>query len=77
VVTRIGEQLTGPAGRRTAVVCLGAADGCDIEEPRDQSYSLLWPAWADAMDAAAAANLSVSVIDPSRLTVGRTSMPRS
>ena len=66
-VTRIAKQLEPTAHRRTAVVCIGRREVCDpyLATPE---YSLLWPAWRDALSAAARANVSVYIVDPGGVT---------
>ena len=64
-VTTISRQLEATEHRRKAIVCIGAPDVFDINEPMQGRQSLIWSYWVDALQAASRANVGVYVIDPS------------
>ena len=49
------------------MVCIGLRNLCDLYL-RMPENSLLWPAWRDALSAAARANVSLYVVDPAGVT---------
>jgi VWFA-related protein len=63
-IAKIARQLEPIDQRRKVVLCLGLPYVCDVGEPRLGSTSLIWPAWAAAISAAARANVSVYCVDP-------------
>jgi VWFA-related protein len=66
-LTRVSKQLESIEHRRKVVVCIGRRSLCDLylEVPEN---SLVWPAWRDALIAAARANVSLYVVDPAGVT---------
>jgi VWFA-related protein len=66
-VTKISRQLEADEHRRKAIVCIGAPDIFNIDEPMQGSASLIWPYWIEALRAASRANAAVYVIDPEGL----------
>jgi VWFA-related protein len=66
-VTRISKQLEAVDHRRKAIICLGLSAVCDVEDPPLGTHSVLWPHWVGALVAAARANVSVYMVDPTGL----------
>jgi VWFA-related protein len=66
-VTKISTQLEAIDHRRKAIICLGLSAVCDVEDPPLGSHSVLWPHWVAAIGAAARANVSVYMVDPTGL----------
>jgi VWFA-related protein len=60
----VAAQLGAVQGRRKSIVCVGSEDLFDIREPGPGAATKLRPEWIEAERAAAAANVSVYVIDP-------------
>jgi VWFA-related protein len=73
-VARIATQLEPIEHRRKAIICLGLTAVCNVEDPQQGAYSVLWPSWVAALTAAARANVSVYSVDPTGLNQ-RTSAP--
>jgi VWFA-related protein len=67
-VTQISRQLEADEHRRKAIVCIGAPDIFNIDEPIQGSASLIRPYWIDALRAASRANTAVYLIDPEGVT---------
>jgi VWFA-related protein len=67
-VARIARDLEPLEHRRKVIICLGMPGVCDIDEPANGAYSLLWPQWVAAISAAAQANVSFYRVDPTGLT---------
>jgi len=60
----LASQLGAVQGRRKSIVCIGSDGLFDLREPGPGPATKLRPEWMDAVKAAAAANVSVYVIDP-------------
>jgi VWFA-related protein len=67
-VTQISRQLEPEQHRRKAIVCIGAPEVFDVNEPTQGRASLIWPYWIGAIEAASRANVAVYVIDPAGTT---------
>ena len=63
-IAKISRQLEAIDHRRKVVLCLGLRTVCDVSEPALGGASVMWPAWVDAITAAARANVSVYCVDP-------------
>jgi VWFA-related protein len=57
-------KMQPPEAGRKIVVGIGAPRVFDVVLPEPHEYSLLGPAWVDAISAAARANVSLYVVDP-------------
>jgi VWFA-related protein len=66
-VARIARQLEPLEHRRKTIICLGLNAVCNVEEPPQGPYSVLWTSWVAALTAAARANVSVYSVDPTGL----------
>lgn len=66
-VTKISKQLEAVDHRRKAIICLGLSAVCDVEDPALGAHSVLWSYWVAALGAAARANVSVYMVDPTGL----------
>jgi VWFA-related protein len=66
-VARIANQLAAVEHRRKALICLGLTAVCDVDDPPLGAHSVIWRYWVDALTAAARANVSVYVVDPTGL----------
>jgi len=64
MIAKIAGQLEPIDHRRKVILCLGLQAVCDVREPQTSGASVLWPAWVDALRAAARANVSVYCVDP-------------
>ena len=51
-IARLSRTVETVDGRKV-IVCIGSAAVCDIAEPGEGSYSMIWREWVDAMRAAA------------------------
>jgi len=63
VFARVSRTLEAVDHRRKALVCIGVADVCGIQEPTGRS-SLVWRYWLDAAGAMARANASLYSLEP-------------
>jgi VWFA-related protein len=66
-VARIAKQLEPLEHRRKTIICLGLNAVCNVEEPPQGPYSVLWTSWVAALTAAARSNVSVYSVDPTGL----------
>jgi hypothetical protein len=64
VVAAVSRQLEAVDHRRKVVACIGGPRVCNVLEPQPQGYSMLWPAWVQAVTAAARANVAVYAVMP-------------
>ena len=64
VVTAVSRQLEAVDHRRKVIACIGGPRVCNVLEPQPQGYSVLWPAWVQAVTAAARANVAVYAVMP-------------
>jgi len=63
VFAKVSRTLEAVEHRRKALVCIGVADVCGIQEPTGRS-SLVWRSWLDAAGAMAMANASLYSLEP-------------
>ncbi len=63
-IAKISRQLESIDHRRKVILCLGLPSVCDVSEPALGGTSVIWPAWVEAISAAARANVSVYCVDP-------------
>lgn len=64
VVAAVSRQLEAVDHRRKVIACIGGPRVCNVLEPQPQGYSMLWPAWVQAVTAAARANVAVYAVMP-------------
>ena len=70
LVAKISGELTQPAHRRKAIVCVGAPGVCTIPARQQNAVGPLWANWVNAMTALAKSNVSVYAFMPIKTTVG-------
>lgn len=70
LVARSAGELTQPAHRRKAIVCIGAPGVCSIPARQQNAVGPLWANWVNAMSALAKTNSSVYAFMPIKTTVG-------
>ena len=63
-ITRISRQLESIDHKRKVILCLGLPSVCDVTEPALAGNNPIWPAWVAALGAAARANVSLYIVDP-------------
>jgi len=63
VFAKVSRTLEAIEHRRKALVCIGVADVCGIQEPSGRS-SLIWRYWLDTAGAMARANTSLYSLEP-------------
>jgi len=63
VFSKTARTLEPIEHRRKALVCIGVADVCSIQEPSGRT-SLIWRFWLDAMGAMGRANASLYSLEP-------------
>jgi VWFA-related protein len=63
VFSKVSRTLEAIEHRRKALVCIGVADVCSIQEPSGKT-SLIWRFWVDAIGAMGRANASVYSLEP-------------
>jgi VWFA-related protein len=63
-VTKISRQLESIDRKRKVILCLGLPSVCDVTEPAVGGPPSMADAWVTALGAAARANVSVYVVDP-------------
>jgi len=64
VVASVSRQLEAVDHQRKLIACIGGPRVCNVLEPQPQGYSQLWPAWVQAVTAAARANVAVYAVMP-------------
>ena len=64
VVAAVSRQLEAVDHQRKIIACIGGPRVCNVLEPQPQGYSVLWPAWVQAVTAAARANVAVYAVMP-------------
>jgi VWFA-related protein len=64
VIANISKQLEIVEHKRKLIVCVGGPNVCNVIEPVNRGFSNIWPAWVQAMRAAARANVAVYAIMP-------------
>jgi VWFA-related protein len=60
---KVSRTIEAIEHRRKALVCIGVAEVCSIQEPSGRT-SLIWRFWADAMGAMGRANASMYSLEP-------------
>lgn len=63
-ITKISRQLESIDHKRKVILCLGLPSVCDVAEPFSSAPRVMWEAWTTALGAAARANVSLYVVDP-------------
>ncbi|HEV8209270.1 MAG TPA: hypothetical protein VGP77_04075 [Vicinamibacterales bacterium] len=63
-ITKISRQLDAIDHKRKVILCLGLPSVCDVTEPAASAPKVMWEAWTTALGAAAHANVSLYVVDP-------------
>jgi VWFA-related protein len=63
-ITKISRQLDSIDHKRKVILCLGLPAVCDVAEPPSSAPRETWQAWTTALGAAAHANVSLYVVDP-------------
>ena len=63
-ITKISRQLDSIDHKRKVILCLGLPSVCDVAEPFSSAPRAVWDAWITALSAAAHANVSLYVVDP-------------
>ena len=61
--SKVARTIEAIEHRRKALVCIGVAEVCSIQEPSGRT-SLIWRYWVDAMGAMGRANASVYSLEP-------------
>ena len=69
-VTKISRQLDSIDHKRKVILCLGLPSVCDVAEPPTSAPRVMWEAWTTALAAAAHANVSLYVVDPTGAHAG-------
>jgi VWFA-related protein len=63
VFSKVSRTLEAIEHRRKALVCIGVAEVCSIQQPSGRT-SLIWRFWVDAMGAMGRANASMYSLEP-------------